>query len=99
MNLVGIIWNGWHAWCAVIRNSSFHQIGNKRIHKVRTRGGNVKYRAMRLDYGNYSWGSEGKRNEECQPLSRICTSLSFLQLLVVSAVFWMWCTMPVTMSW
>ena len=25
---------------------------------MRTRGGNVKYRAMRLDYGNFSWGSE-----------------------------------------
>ena len=27
---------------------------------MRTRGGNRKYRAMRLDHGNYSWGSEGK---------------------------------------
>jgi small subunit ribosomal protein S8e len=25
---------------------------------VRTRGGNKKYRALRLDHGNYSWGSE-----------------------------------------
>ena len=31
----------------------------KRIHIVRTRGGNKKYRALRLDSGNYSWGSEG----------------------------------------
>lgn len=30
----------------------------KRIHTVRTRGGNVKYRAIRLDTGNFSWGSE-----------------------------------------
>ena len=35
------------------------QLGSKRIHQVRTRGGNVKYRAMRLDQGNFSWGSEG----------------------------------------
>ena len=35
------------------------QLGPKRIHQVRTRGGNVKYRAMRLDQGNFSWGSEG----------------------------------------
>ena len=35
------------------------QLGTKRIHKVRTRGGNIKYRAMRLDSGNFSWGSEG----------------------------------------
>lgn len=37
----------------------FLQLGSKRIHKVRTRGGNIKYRAMRLDNGNFSWGSEG----------------------------------------
>ena len=34
------------------------QIGAKRIHAVRTRGGNVKYRALRLESGNFSWGSE-----------------------------------------
>lgn len=35
------------------------RIGNKRIHLVRSRGGNTKYRALRLDSGNFSWGSEG----------------------------------------
>ncbi|KAL8908125.1 MAG: hypothetical protein Q9207_001017 [Kuettlingeria erythrocarpa] len=35
------------------------RIGAKRIHLVRTRGGNTKYRALRLDSGNFSWGSEG----------------------------------------
>jgi small subunit ribosomal protein S8e len=35
------------------------RIGVKRIHLVRTRGGNQKYRALRLDSGNFSWGSEG----------------------------------------
>jgi len=35
------------------------RIGNKRIHLVRTRGGNRKFRALRLDTGNFSWGSEG----------------------------------------
>ncbi|KAF3927409.1 hypothetical protein ABW21_db0206100 [Orbilia brochopaga] len=35
------------------------RIGAKRIHLVRTRGGNQKYRAIRLDSGNFSWGSEG----------------------------------------
>ncbi|KAI9770715.1 MAG: ribosomal protein S8A [Geoglossum simile] len=35
------------------------RIGNKRIHLVRTRGGNRKYRALRLDSGNFAWGSEG----------------------------------------
>ncbi|KAK6528559.1 ribosomal protein S8A, variant 2 [Arthrobotrys megalospora] len=35
------------------------RIGAKRIHLVRTRGGNTKYRAIRLEAGNFSWGSEG----------------------------------------
>jgi len=35
------------------------RLGSKRIHTVRTRGGNKKYRALRLDIGNFSWGSEG----------------------------------------
>lgn len=28
------------------------------LYQVRTRGGNKKYRALRLDTGNFSWGSE-----------------------------------------
>lgn len=31
----------------------------RRIRDVRTRGGNTKRRALRLDSGNFSWGSEG----------------------------------------
>lgn len=38
--------------------SPLPQIGQKRIHVVRVRGGNKKYRALRLDHGNFSWGSE-----------------------------------------
>ena len=34
------------------------KIGAKRIHLVRCRGGNIKFRALRLDTGNFSWGSE-----------------------------------------
>ena len=34
------------------------RIGAKRIHEVRVRGGNIKNRALRLDSGNFSWGSE-----------------------------------------
>ncbi|TOF86065.1 30S ribosomal protein S8e, partial [Vibrio parahaemolyticus] len=36
------------------------KLGPQRIHTVRTRGGNKKYRALRLDTGNFSWGSEGQ---------------------------------------
>lgn len=32
----------------------------KRVRTVRARGGNLKYRALRLDSGNFSWGSEGR---------------------------------------
>jgi len=35
------------------------KLGPQRIHTVRTRGGNKKYRALRLDTGNFAWGSEG----------------------------------------
>ena len=31
------------------------------VRTVRTRGGNTKFRALRLDHGNYSWGSEVRR--------------------------------------
>ncbi|CAH9107943.1 unnamed protein product [Cuscuta epithymum] len=30
----------------------------KTVRRVRVRGGNLKWRALRLDTGNYSWGSE-----------------------------------------
>lgn len=36
------------------------KLGPKRIHIVRARGGNLKYRALRLETGNFSWGSEGR---------------------------------------
>ena len=34
------------------------KIGPKRIHLVRGRGGTDKHRAMRLEQGNFAWGSE-----------------------------------------
>merc|ERR1711968_215785 len=40
------------------RQSSNSRIGHKRIRTVRTRGGNTKYRALRLDTGNFSWATE-----------------------------------------
>ncbi|KAH3687804.1 hypothetical protein WICPIJ_001212 [Wickerhamomyces pijperi] len=41
------------------RQGSNTKIGPKRIHSVRTRGGNQKFRALRIETGNFSWGSEG----------------------------------------
>eukprot|EP01054_Gregarina_sp_Poly1_P001767 Gregarina_sp_Poly_1__1766@NODE_1458_length_4095_cov_178_894985_g965_i0_p3_GENE_NODE_1458_length_4095_cov_178_894985_g965_i0NODE_1458_length_4095_cov_178_894985_g965_i0_p3_ORF_typecomplete_len213_score34_34Ribosomal_S8e/PF01201_22/4_8e54_NODE_1458_length_4095_cov_178_894985_g965_i020132651 len=40
------------------RPSSNTKLGASRIHLVRCRGGAIKHRALRLDAGNYSWGSE-----------------------------------------
>merc|ERR1711968_309079 len=40
------------------RQMAMTKIGAKRIHTVRCRGGNTKFRALRLDSGNFSWGSE-----------------------------------------
>merc|ERR1712087_261138 len=40
------------------RPAALCKVGLRRVHPVRCRGGNMKYRAMRLDHGNYAWPSE-----------------------------------------
>ena len=40
------------------RACAMTKLGPKRVHSVRCRGGNMKYRAMRLDTGNFAWGTE-----------------------------------------
>ncbi|KAK2121371.1 40S ribosomal protein [Saguinus oedipus] len=40
------------------RPAASTKIGPRRIHTVRVRGGNKKYHALRLEVGNFSWGSE-----------------------------------------
>jgi small subunit ribosomal protein S8e len=35
------------------------KLGAQRVHVIRVRGGNLKYRALRLDTGNFTWGTEG----------------------------------------
>lgn len=40
------------------RPAAMTKLGQKRIHQVRTMGGNTKHRALRLDSGNFSWQSE-----------------------------------------
>lgn len=40
------------------RPGAFTKLGHKRIHLVRGRGANMKYRAIRLETGNFAWGSE-----------------------------------------
>ncbi|KAI0685192.1 40S ribosomal protein S8 [Cytidiella melzeri] len=40
------------------RQAASTKLGPKRVHTVRVRGGNLKYRALRLDSGNFAWASE-----------------------------------------
>merc|ERR1712211_80674 len=40
------------------RPAAMTKLAPQRIHTLRVRGGNKKYRALRLDQGNFSWGSE-----------------------------------------
>lgn len=40
------------------RAPAMTKIGEPRIHEVRCRGGNKKFRALKLDSGNFSWGTE-----------------------------------------
>eukprot|EP00096_Caligus_rogercresseyi_P010029 TRINITY_DN352_c0_g1_i1.p1 TRINITY_DN352_c0_g1~~TRINITY_DN352_c0_g1_i1.p1 ORF type:complete len:209 (+),score=74.56 TRINITY_DN352_c0_g1_i1:118-744(+) len=40
------------------RPAAHTKLGQPRVHTVRCRGGNIKHRALRLDQGNFSWGSE-----------------------------------------
>merc|ERR1712054_116781 len=55
------------------RQSSETKIGHKRIRTVRTRGGNTKYRALRLDAGNFSWASESV-TRKCRLLNVVYNS-------------------------
>merc|ERR1712112_125337 len=40
------------------RPAAMTKLAPQRIHTLRVRGGNKKYRALRLDTANFSWGSE-----------------------------------------
>mmetsp|Transcript_17956 Transcript_17956/g.50636 ORF Transcript_17956/g.50636 Transcript_17956/m.50636 type:complete len:210 (-) Transcript_17956:66-695(-) len=40
------------------RPAAMTRLGAKKVNPVRARGGNLKLRALRLDHGNFSWGSE-----------------------------------------
>ena len=41
------------------RQPAMTKLGAKRVRPIRGRGGNLKYRALRLDTGNFIWASEG----------------------------------------
>ena len=48
------------------RQMAMTKIGPKRTREVRCRGGNMKHRALRLDTGNFSWGSENTTRKVAQ---------------------------------
>lgn len=39
------------------------KLGSKLVRPVRVRGGNIKMRGLRLETGNFAWGSEGIANK------------------------------------
>lgn len=41
------------------RPSAMTKLGEKRVRRLRVRGGNYKFRALRLNEGNFNWSSEG----------------------------------------
>ena len=40
------------------RPSTNTKLGTRKVRPVKGRGGNMKFKALRIDVGNYSWGSE-----------------------------------------
>jgi len=44
------------------RQPAHTKLGGKKVTLVRGRGGNIKHRALRLETGSYSWGSESFYN-------------------------------------
>jgi len=40
------------------RQPAMTKLGERRVHQVRARGGFIKFRAMKLDHGNYAWPGE-----------------------------------------
>merc|ERR1712100_368281 len=51
------------------------KLAPKRVRSVRTRGGNTKYRALRLDHGNMAWASESI-SRKCRILNVVYNSCS-----------------------
>lgn len=52
------------------RQAANTKLGDKRVHLVRGRGGNTKFRAIRLEGGNFSWGTQGPCRAHARPFAR-----------------------------
>jgi small subunit ribosomal protein S8e len=40
------------------RQPAMTKVGERRVHQVRCRGGYIKFRALKVDHGNYAWPGE-----------------------------------------
>ena len=78
---------------------------NVTVRRVRVRGGNFKFRALRLDAGNYSWGSEVSLAELFGLFRFQVGLIQQKNLLIICRRsparpgFWRWCTTPQITSW
>eukprot|EP01133_Synstelium_polycarpum_P007249 gene7249-8427_t len=57
------------------RQAAKTQIGEKRVRSLRVRGGHLKFRALRLDTGNFSWSSE-KVTRKCRIVNVVYNATS-----------------------
>ena len=75
------------------RPAAMTKIMPRRVHQVRTMGGNRKFRALRLDHGNFSWGSEGRQCSACfrvhSLFSVLCIVRPCMAALQLSVIKWM----------
>ena len=80
------------------RQPASTRVGPKRIHEVRVRGGNVKYRALRLESGNFAWASEHV-TRKTRIISVVCIPHDF-NVIFVSDIYLLFqrSTMPLTTS-
>lgn len=62
------------------------KLGAGRIHTVRVRGGNHKYRALRLDSGNFAWGSEHV-TRKTRIIGVVRTSVHQVMLVAIQLIF------------
>merc|ERR1711972_1038194 len=72
------------------RPAAMTKLAPQRIHTIRCRGGNKKYRALRLDTGNFSWGSDVVYNACNNELVRTKTLVKNAICVIDAAPFRQW---------
>lgn len=79
------------------RQPASTKLGAKRVHTVRTRGGNTKFRALRLESGNFAWGSEHV-TKKTRIIGVVSFRCAYIESRVIDADALGRCTMRLTMS-